>query len=198
MGPAVSGQDLQAFIEASCGDVGAAVVLAQLDALPPTPGGARAEAVRSADRRVGELLDSREQVWAAARDDYTVVYFASPHEPPRRYEAEFGVGGAEAPLELRKREWDARADDGGKVDSTAPLFVKYQFFTPGKTFPVCCIWRRWVWIANEGITGIFMAFVGGLIMLAMLYVGLSAVASLQVSYGAFDKEMGPAAQKKQQ
>lgn len=43
-----------------------------------------------------------------------------------------------------------------------------------------------------------MAFVGALIMFSMLYVGLSAVASLQVSYGAFDKEMGPAAQKKNQ
>lgn len=41
-----------------------------------------------------------------------------------------------------------------------------------------------------------MGFLGTIIMLAMLYVGLSAVASLQVSYGAFEKEMGPAAQRK--
>lgn len=34
-------------------------------------------------------------------------------------------------------------------------------------------------------------------MLAILYVGLKALSSLEVSYGAFDKEMGPAAQKKQ-
>lgn len=32
----------------------------------------------------------------------------------------------------------------------------------------------------------------------ILYVGVSAVGSLQVSYAAFDKEMGPAAAKKQQ
>lgn len=37
-----------------------------------------------------------------------------------------------------------------------------------------------------------------LIMVAILSVGISAISSLQVSYGAFDKEMGPAAQKKQQ
>lgn len=43
-----------------------------------------------------------------------------------------------------------------------------------------------------------MAFIGALVMFAMLWAGLSAVASLQVSYGAFDKEMGPAAQKKAQ
>jgi hypothetical protein len=36
------------------------------------------------------------------------------------------------------------------------------------------------------------------ILLAILSVGLRALGSLQVSYGAFDKEMGPAAQKKQQ
>ena len=32
----------------------------------------------------------------------------------------------------------------------------------------------------------------------ILYVGVSAVGSLQVSYAAFDKEMGPAGQKKGQ
>lgn len=35
------------------------------------------------------------------------------------------------------------------------------------------------------------------ILLTILYVGINGVASLQVSYAAFDKEMGPAAQKKQ-
>ena len=38
----------------------------------------------------------------------------------------------------------------------------------------------------------------GLILVSILGVGLSAISSLQVSYGAFDKEMGPAAQKKLQ
>jgi hypothetical protein len=37
-----------------------------------------------------------------------------------------------------------------------------------------------------------------LILFSILGVGISALGSLQVSYGAFDKEMGPAAQKKQQ
>jgi len=62
------------------------------------------------------------------------------------------------------------------VSANASLFERYQFFTPG----------------------IFMGFVAGFIMLSILYVGLSALSSLEVSYGAFDKEMGPAAQKKQQ
>ena len=43
-----------------------------------------------------------------------------------------------------------------------------------------------------------MGIVTVLIMLSIGSVGLNAVSSLQVSYGAFDKENGPAAQRKQQ
>lgn len=42
-----------------------------------------------------------------------------------------------------------------------------------------------------------MGLIAAIIMLSILYVGLQALSSLEVSYGAFDKEMGPAAQKKQ-
>jgi len=43
-----------------------------------------------------------------------------------------------------------------------------------------------------------MGILVGLVMLALLSVGLNAISSLQVSYGAFEKEMGPSAQKKAQ
>lgn len=43
-----------------------------------------------------------------------------------------------------------------------------------------------------------MGLVTTIILLSMLSVALKAISSLQVSYVAFDKEMGPAAQKKQQ
>ncbi|KIW72604.1 hypothetical protein PV04_00786 [Phialophora macrospora] len=55
-----------------------------------------------------------------------------------------------------------------------PLFDKYQFLTPG----------------------IFMGFLVGFLLLSMLYVAISAVASLQVTYAAFDKEQGHLAGKK--
>lgn len=42
-----------------------------------------------------------------------------------------------------------------------------------------------------------MAFIVLLVVLSILGVGLKALSSLEVSYGAFDKDMGPAAQKKQ-
>jgi hypothetical protein len=37
-----------------------------------------------------------------------------------------------------------------------------------------------------------------ILLFLILYVGISAVAGLQVSYFAFSKEMGPSGQKKQQ
>ncbi|OAP62460.1 hypothetical protein AYL99_04663 [Fonsecaea erecta] len=56
-----------------------------------------------------------------------------------------------------------------------PLFDKYQFFTPG----------------------IFMGYLVGFLLLLILYVAISGVASLQVTYAAFDKEQGQLATKKQ-
>jgi len=46
--------------------------------------------------------------------------------------------------------------------------------------------------------GLFMGFFVGLLLLSIAYVGISALASLQVSYAAFDKESGPLAGKKAQ
>jgi hypothetical protein len=43
-----------------------------------------------------------------------------------------------------------------------------------------------------------MALLVIFILLSIISVGVSALRSLKVSYGAFEKEMGPAAQKKQQ
>ncbi|UJO16065.1 uncharacterized protein CLAFUR5_04741 [Fulvia fulva] len=57
-----------------------------------------------------------------------------------------------------------------------PLFEKYQFLSPG----------------------IFMGLTVALLLFMILYVGISAIAGLEVSYMAFSKEMGPQAQKKQQ
>jgi len=43
-----------------------------------------------------------------------------------------------------------------------------------------------------------MGYLVGFFLLSILYVGIGSVSSLTVTYGAFEKEMGPAAQKKQQ
>jgi hypothetical protein len=64
----------------------------------------------------------------------------------------------------------------GPYSDLRPLFEQYTFFNPG----------------------LFMGLLVGLVLIAILGVGMRALGSLMVSYGAFDKEMGPAAQKKTQ
>ena len=54
------------------------------------------------------------------------------------------------------------------------LFERYQFFSPG----------------------IFMALIAIVPLFSIIIVGLRALTSLEVSYFAFSKEMGPAAQRK--
>jgi hypothetical protein len=55
------------------------------------------------------------------------------------------------------------------------LFEKYQYFNPG----------------------IFLGLLAFFPLFLVLTVGMKAIASLEVSYFAFSKEMGPAAQRKQ-
>jgi hypothetical protein len=43
-----------------------------------------------------------------------------------------------------------------------------------------------------------MGIIVSLLLLSILSVGISAISGLEVSYGAFEKEMGPAAHKKAQ
>lgn len=43
-----------------------------------------------------------------------------------------------------------------------------------------------------------MGLLVSLILLSILYVAISGISSLQVSYAAFDKENGPSVQKKAQ
>ncbi|KAG9258304.1 uncharacterized protein F5Z01DRAFT_191106 [Emericellopsis atlantica] len=109
---------------------------------------------------------------AATGSDYTIVLLSSPVEPV--YEASFDTP---AQMELKRgaQLLQRRKDNGTNWDEL-PLFEKYQFFTPG----------------------IFMGAIVAIILLAILGVGLRALSSLEVPYGAFEKDMGPAAQKKQQ
>lgn len=46
--------------------------------------------------------------------------------------------------------------------------------------------------------GIFMGFMATFLFLAIFYVGLSALLSLQVPYAAFEKDTSATVQKKQQ
>ena len=110
-----------------------------------------------------------------------------------------------------KRDYTAhgkRDDSNGNVTlPNAPLFEKYAYLSPGEYSPYFVIRIRvetgteMKVMGDEMLThdiGIFMALLVALPLFLILYVGVTGVASLQVSYAAFDKEMGPAAQRKQQ
>jgi hypothetical protein len=75
-----------------------------------------------------------------------------------------------------KRNLAPPARGKGPFSDQRPLFEQYQFLTPG----------------------LFMGLLVGLILFAILSVGISAISGLKVSYAAFEKEMGPGAQKKVQ
>lgn len=99
---------------------------------------------------------------------YTLVYTSTPLSLGKPHVSPY------SDHELRRR------DDHKEKNNTAlpegSLFQRYQFFT----------------------TGIFVAYLALFFLLSILYVAFNALSSLEVTYGAFEKEMGPAAAKKQQ
>ncbi|KAH0493735.1 hypothetical protein TgHK011_000388 [Trichoderma gracile] len=136
--------------------------------LPPLSLEDRAGAWVANDDILAHSLDK-----ATAGDSYTFIFFSTPGEPA--YEAEF----EEAVRMELKRDIDNTQTPQSKNETEwdkLPIFEKYQFFTPG----------------------IFMALITAVVLLSILGVGLRALGSLEVSYGAFEKDMGPAAQKKNQ
>lgn len=135
----------------------------------------RESALLQADSYLNSLLETL--------DSYTVLYAPLPNlfptEPqhPEQYEMDEPY-----PSNMHtdlKRDLNAhvsRASNTSNPQANLPLFEKYQFLSPG----------------------IFMGGVVSILLFSILYVGVSAIANLEVSYMAFSKEMGPAAQKKQQ
>lgn len=127
------------------------------------------------DSFLGELIERR------LYDKYTLIYTTTPpssDEPlpasrpePPAYEMEDAADGVFNTELKRDTAYIKRAEntqEGG-------LFERYQYFTPG----------------------LFMAFAAMVPLVIILGVGMKALTSIEVSYFAFSKEMGPAAQKKQ-
>ena len=128
---------------------------------------------------------------------YTVIYTTTPLDPAgaipspqipgelnSEAEAIYQMDPSlfQSPLHLDlKRDLSSTANkrdpSGDKpVLPDGPLFERYSFLSPG----------------------LFMGILVTVMLSSILYVGISAIAGLQVTYAAFDKEMGPAAQKKAQ
>jgi hypothetical protein len=132
----------------------------------------QAAAVDSLDLLIDELIRD-----VAENKDYTVIYTTTPSQGQAKaaldaqhtYEMEDSFSDA-VQMELKRdlsSHKRATSVQGG-------LFEKYQYFTPA----------------------IFMGLVAILPLFLVLFVGMRALASLQVSYFAFSKEMGPQAQRK--
>lgn len=116
---------------------------------------------------------------------YTVIYTTTPstsvaqtqveHAEPESYEMDSAF---QAPVHMELKRDLSQHKRASNISITlpdGPLFERYQYFTPG----------------------LFMGFLISFLLLMILYVGMNALGSLKVSYAAFDREMGPAAQKKQ-
>lgn len=117
----------------------------------------------------------------AKPQDYTVIYITTPptesqakaqfDQEQYSYDMEKSFGAAvqmELKRDLSSHIKRANSTEGG-------LFERYQYFTPG----------------------LFMGFAAIIPLFLILLVGIRALTSLEVSYYAFSKEMGPNAQKKQ-
>ncbi|KAL9022559.1 MAG: hypothetical protein Q9185_000269 [Variospora sp. 1 TL-2023] len=97
--------------------------------------------------------------------DPSTIFFSS--QQPQTHHMEL-----KRDLTTTKRADGIITTTGGNVTLIdGPLFERYAFLSPG----------------------IFMGLLIAIPLFLVLYVGVSAVGSLQVSYAAFEKEMGPAA-----
>ncbi|OAL29445.1 hypothetical protein AYO20_09182 [Fonsecaea nubica] len=149
----------------------------------PSAGSNRASDLSSNDAFLASVLD------LLPTQNYTVLYTTSRSQDGMLTAQEAdGKEAAEYDMDSQIQEsmhLDLRRDLGVHAGANTarnnqtmidgPLFDKYQFFTPG----------------------IFMGYLVGFLLLLILYVAVSGVASLQVTYAAFDKEQGQLATKKQ-
>ncbi|KAL4908136.1 hypothetical protein BDW74DRAFT_97497 [Aspergillus multicolor] len=110
-------------------------------------------------------------------EKYTMLYLTTPREfedsDPPIYQSPSDQYQDTIHMDL-KRDFSShpRRDDA----TNNSIFDEYQYFTPG----------------------IFMGLIATFFFVAILYVGLSALMSLQVSYAAFEKDTSSTVQKKQQ
>jgi hypothetical protein len=130
------------------------------------------------------------------KTNYTVLWTSTPAstagEPSREYNME---GDTQESLHIGLKRDLGSGLQSRATNVTLPeggLFHRYQFFTPGRMLAVL------THILAYDDIGIFMGFLVGFILLMLLYVGISALASLQVTYAAFDKEQGALAKTKAQ
>ncbi|CAD6586286.1 MAG: hypothetical protein ASARMPREDX12_003050 [Alectoria sarmentosa] len=188
----LSGNDLSKVIQEKCGarhlrvdastgsftiseDSKPRVINLDFPALPS--GNGRSQKLIENDAFLASVLD------LLSPNMFTVIYTTTPpnaaHQPASAESESYEMDAQfQVPVHMDlKRDFSnhKRASDGNITLPDGPLFERYQYLSPG----------------------LFMGLLVSFILISILYVGINGVASLQVSYAAFDKEMGPSAQKKQ-
>lgn len=135
----------------------------------------RTEKLREHDEFLGALLtgfaDQKYVVIYTTTPSTVAVHHDAPHHEMHLYDNDDPFQQA-LHMDLKR---DFVSEQKGK-NASLPLFEKYEYFNPA----------------------IFMGILVSIVLFLILYVGITGVAGLEVSYYSFSKEMGPAAQKKQQ
>jgi len=123
------------------------------------------------------LYTALEKSGPTLSDDHMVILVsAPPHGEPDEnlYEMDEPYPSAMHQGLKRDIKYEPLKSGNHSMQAGLPLFEKYQFLSPG----------------------IFMGLTISLLLFVMLWIAVSAIAGLEVSYMAFSKEMGPAAQNK--
>ncbi|KAJ4316031.1 hypothetical protein N0V94_005658 [Neodidymelliopsis sp. IMI 364377] len=171
----VDAAEITKYLETKCGP-SEHIKSIRLDT-PPASTALRALYMGQQDQFFDDTFNKR-----AEAEDYTVIYITTPPtesqakaqlEAEQSYEMENSFGDA-VQMEL-KRDTSAHYKRANSTSNEGGLFERYQYFTPG----------------------LFMGFAAIIPLFLILLVGIRALTSLEVSYFAFSKEMGPNAQKKQ-
>ncbi|KAK5676071.1 hypothetical protein LTS10_011361 [Elasticomyces elasticus] len=138
----------------------------------------RVKEVEKADDHLDQLLSGLE---AEAKEPYIFIYTgaatAQSTELDLPYEMDEPYPTLHTDLKRDTRTYHVQRASNSTTSnpqSGLPLFEKYQFLSPA----------------------LFMGLTVSLILFFILYVGVSAIAGLEVSYAAFSKEMGPQGQNK--
>ncbi|CAD6499846.1 BgTH12-03952 [Blumeria graminis f. sp. triticale] len=105
---------------------------------------------------------------------YTLVLISTPsfNDKPKDLQEDYL---SNLPHTELKRQIEARAHNISANADMRPLFEKYQYLSPG----------------------LFIGIMVSILLLIILGVGIRAIASLEVSYGAFEKDLIQVAAKKQ-
>ncbi|CAI7604397.1 unnamed protein product [Penicillium manginii] len=140
-------------------------------------GSDRASQLSDNDGLISDIIDR-----LPPKSKYTLLYVTSPREFPESdsviYESDGAGSSYLDPVHMDlKRDYSSYKSDSSdsESDRRISLFDEYQFFTPG----------------------IFMGLIATFFFVTILYIGVSALSSLQVPYAAFEKDTSAAAKKQQ-